>query len=251
MFLSRFLPFKSAVTFGELATQWLAHAERRLRTSTVTEYRRVLHRELMPTLASCRADKLTRRDFNTLFEGLADRPGVGWNAHAVASSIYSWAIATVRVACANPIDSLPKPRLEPRDRTLSAEEVRLVWYGVREMADYGCIVRLLLLTGCRRAEIGKLAWSEVNLAERQLELPRARTKNGRAHIVPLSPLALSSRSLSAIAAVLTTRLTPLRIRCWEYTRRARMARVSRRLASRLRVCRRLWFGWLVDIVLLL
>jgi integrase len=69
--------------------------------------------------------------------------------------------------------------------------VRLVWYGVKGMGDYGCIVRLLLLTGCRRAEIGKLAWSEVNFAERQLELPRVRTKNGRAHVVPLSPLALS------------------------------------------------------------
>jgi integrase len=51
-------------------------------------------------------------------------------------------------------------------------------------------VRLLILTGQRRAEIGDLSWLEVNFDQRQIELPAARTKNGRPHIVPLSTLAL-------------------------------------------------------------
>jgi integrase len=52
--------------------------------------------------------------------------------------------------------------------------------------DHGCIVRLLILTGQRRTEIGDLEWPELNLAERQIDLPDTRTKNGRPHIVLLS-----------------------------------------------------------------
>ena len=57
--------------------------------------------------------------------------------------------------------------------------------------DHGRIVRLLILTGQRRAEMGDLGWSEIRLEKRQIELPQGRTKNGRAHVVPLSHEALA------------------------------------------------------------
>jgi integrase len=47
-------------------------------------------------------------------------------------------------------------------------------------------VRLLLLTGQRRNEIGKLQWSEVDLARGMIVLPPERTKNSREHSLPLS-----------------------------------------------------------------
>jgi len=45
----------------------------------------------------------------------------------------------------------------------------------------------LMLTGQRIAEIGSLRWSEIE-GDRIL-LPASRTKNGRAHVVPLSAVA--------------------------------------------------------------
>ena len=51
--------------------------------------------------------------------------------------------------------------------------------------DHGKIVRLLMLTGCRRNEIGGLKWSEVSLETRTLTIAKERTKNGTEHIVPL------------------------------------------------------------------
>ena len=56
--------------------------------------------------------------------------------------------------------------------------------------DYGRIVQLLLLTGCRRDEIGGLRWSEVDLKARTITLPGERTKNGRPHVIPLSEPAI-------------------------------------------------------------
>jgi integrase len=46
------------------------------------------------------------------------------------------------------------------------------------------------LTGCRRAKLGGLRWSEIDLEARTITLPRDRTKNRQEHIVPLSGAAM-------------------------------------------------------------
>ena len=73
---------------------------------------------------------------------------------------------------------------------LTHNELRQLWHGLDDSAFSG-VVRLLLLTGQRRTEIGALRWSEVDLASGQIVLPAERTKNGRAHSVPLSAQALA------------------------------------------------------------
>jgi integrase len=77
----------------------------------------------------------------------------------------------------------------PRSRVLSELELADVWNACLD-DDYGRIVRLLILTGQRKTEIGDLDWREVDAGTRQIELPPERTKNARAHIVPLSDEAL-------------------------------------------------------------
>jgi len=52
-------------------------------------------------------------------------------------------------------------------------------------------VRLILLTGCRRDEIGSLQWPEIDLKEKTITLPGDRTKNKQAHVVPLSDSAIT------------------------------------------------------------
>ena len=72
---------------------------------------------------------------------------------------------------------------------LTEAELVEIWQASQE-DDYGCIVKLLILTGQRRAEIGDLGWSEIDRARLQIELPASRTKNGRPHLIPLSDQAL-------------------------------------------------------------
>jgi integrase len=45
-------------------------------------------------------------------------------------------------------------------------------------------VKLLILTGQRRTEIGSLRWDEIG--DNEITLPENRTKNGRVHVVPFS-----------------------------------------------------------------
>jgi integrase len=65
-----------------------------------------------------------------------------------------------------------------------------VWRGCED-DDFGRIVRLLLLTGQRRTEVGGMAESELNLDIGTWTILAARRKNHRQHTLPLPPLALS------------------------------------------------------------
>jgi integrase len=77
-----------------------------------------------------------------------------------------------------------------RDRPLSEDEIRLVWNCCDMTTDYGRIVRLLILTGCRREEIGGLRWSEIDFNINRICLPGERTKNGRPHTLTLPKMAM-------------------------------------------------------------
>ena len=67
-------------------------------------------------------------------------------------------------------------------------ELAHVWRACGDDA-YGCAVKLLILTGQRRDEIGGLRWDEVR--DDMILLPSDRTKNKRPHVVPLSAPALA------------------------------------------------------------
>jgi integrase len=74
---------------------------------------------------------------------------------------------------------------KPRERTLTDEELKAIWNVTDGDDDYSRIVRLCLLTGCRRDEIGGLRWDEVR--DDQLQIGTERMKGGIAHGVPLLP----------------------------------------------------------------
>jgi integrase len=78
----------------------------------------------------------------------------------------------------------------PRERSLSDAEAAAMWLAVPQ-GDYGHILKLLLLTGCRRDEIGGLRWSEIDLEARTITIPEIRTKNHNEHVIPLTASAIA------------------------------------------------------------
>ena len=84
---------------------------------------------------------------------------------------------------------MPRNAEVARERVLSNEEIAAIWRATGTGSDYSRIVRMLLLTGCRREEIGGLRWDEI---ERDvITLGRDRTKTGAVQEVFLGPLALA------------------------------------------------------------
>jgi integrase len=100
-------------------------------------------------------------------------------ARATLAALYRWSMGE-GLTDANPVFATNNPGLGvlPRERVLTDAEIEVLWSALGD-DDFGLIVRLLLLLGARRDEIGKLKWSEVDLESGLLQLPAARVKNRR------------------------------------------------------------------------
>jgi integrase len=187
------------ITLGKLAELYLA--DRRIakrngsgepawRPRYVAEVERQLTRDWKP-LAGTAIQAITRQDIVKVIDELALSNGAvsADRARAALSGLYAWAID--RGYCdVTPVLHI-KPRAEngARDRTLTEVELREVWLAADRLGgDYGRIVKLLILTGQRRDEIGSLFWAEIQAHgdDTRIELPGERTKNHCPHIVPLS-----------------------------------------------------------------
>jgi integrase len=77
---------------------------------------------------------------------------------------------------------------ESRSRALSDDELREVWIASQGLEwPFAPLVRALILTGQRRNELAGMTWAEIDDQTQQWIIPGLRTKNGKEHIVPLSP----------------------------------------------------------------
>jgi integrase len=102
------------------------------------------------------------------------------------SALFSWAV-TEGLLEANPVQGTAKlDEGGSRERTLTPAELGELWSALDDEpnAQFADIVRLLVLTGQRREEVGGLRWSEID--QGLIVLPPQRTKNSRQHEVPLS-----------------------------------------------------------------
>jgi integrase len=102
---------------------------------------------------------------------------------------FSWAVRRQYLK-GNPLLALKRPnKTSSRERVLLDDEARtLLAYTLVNRSRFSDIVSLLLLTGQRKSEISDLRWTEVE--GDTLVFPASRTKNKRAHQVPVCSMAM-------------------------------------------------------------
>src|SRR5262249_40348682 len=80
------------------------------------------------------------------------------------------------------------------DRVLTDAEIHALWTGLPDALprSLGCqrIIKICFITAQRVAEVAGMVPAELDLKAREWRLPGVRTKNGDAHVVPLSELAI-------------------------------------------------------------
>jgi integrase len=146
-------------------------------------------RNISPRLGTIRVGDLSKADVIGALNDIAKSSGSQANrTQGLLSSILGWAAAE-DIITVNPCIGVRKRAPDvARDRVLTDDELRTLWRALGDTpADRA--VKLLLLTGQRRAEVAGATGAE--LRGNEWHLPAARTKNALPHIVPLSPLALS------------------------------------------------------------
>jgi integrase len=172
-------------TFGVLVDQYMAARRSKWRPNTEREvtrhlmkYAKSLHR--FPIAA------VSQKNVAELLDKLAG-DATRNRVRANLSTFFSWAIKKgIDLPKGNIASYTEKHKENSRTRVLSEGELRAIWGACRDNA-FGAIVKLLLLTGQRKSEIGFLRWDEVR--EEQILLPGERTKNKRDHVVALSDAA--------------------------------------------------------------
>jgi integrase len=183
-------PKPRETTLGEAIERYLPYAERKLKASTYSGV--VLHlRKHWRALHARELANLERRHVAAELGRIATNSGLyGANrSRAALSALFAWAIGE-GLTDTNPVVGTNKATEEvARDRVLTDGELRLIWRVAGE-GDYGAIVRLLILTGQRREEVGGMLWSEVDLGAAMWRITGERTKNARPHEVPLSSAAV-------------------------------------------------------------
>jgi len=152
---------------------------------------RVVRRELDRHVVSEWGDRdiheITKRDVIDLLDGIADsgRVVTANRVRAYLNKFLNWTVER-DILPMNPATGVkPVAKETSRDRVLSDDEIRWFWQACEvEGFPWGPFGKVLLLTGQRLNEVAQIADSEIR--GDLWHLSADRTKNGRAHDVPLS-----------------------------------------------------------------
>jgi integrase len=175
------LQILKAPTFIEARDEFLDMHGQHLKSRSRRELERTLRRHFSWTKT---LDKITHVDINAII-GNIDAPSEAAHAFKDIRTFFNWCVP--RYLSYSPCTGLKPPsRYRPRERVLSDVELKRVWNAATDY-PFGAIVRLLILTGQRKSEIGTLRFEQINGQDKTITLPE--TKNGRAHTFPVGSMA--------------------------------------------------------------
>lgn len=209
------------ITVSKLINRYLTEYARPRKRSWKNDESR-LNAHVRPAWGERKAKDITRADVDALVapiaigdpeRGIAPRRSEANHRLAIVRKMFSFALdkgiidhhPCLRMAA-------PGGKIAPRHRALTtAKELRLLWritdtsgpWAKAKPADWprgipwerrgrmsptvADALRFVLATGCRANEAARLTWAELDLDAGEWVLPASRSKNGRAHLVPLLP----------------------------------------------------------------
>lgn len=154
---------------------------------------RILKVEVIPHWTKRPIDTITKRDVIELIDRVVDRgcPTLANRLLDCVRKLFGWSVERSIIE-RSPAAGIKAPSKEiSRDRVLADDEIKAVWQAsVTEGWPFGPLVQLLMLTAQRRSEVAGMAWKEIDLDRALWTIPKERAKNGLAHEVPLSKLAI-------------------------------------------------------------
>jgi integrase len=183
-------------TVAQRLAEWQQAKTSRWSDRYAAEVARLVEREIVPAIGAKPLRMTTREDWTGLVaRKRASAPVVAGHLYRVASSFLNHAEAEGWIS--GPI--LPRkgaarlaPPPPPRERALSDDELVAIWTAsATEPPKARAFIRLMILTGCRRAEAAGITTGEIDRAAGLWRLPAERSKNRRPHVMPLCDLALA------------------------------------------------------------
>jgi integrase len=178
-------------TLRSICDEWVKREAASLRTGD--DRKAALERLVYPTLGSRPIAEIRRSDLVRLLDRIEDErgPAMADKTLAIVRRIFNWH--------ASRSDDFRTPIVRgmartsgvdrSRKRTLTDDEIRVVWVAAEGQGAFGRLVRFLLLTGARRNEAAGMPWAELDGAE--WTLPAGRNKTKLDLLRPLSGAAMT------------------------------------------------------------
>jgi integrase len=180
---------RAGETFGQCIGLYLQRRriDPRLRFKSYSEIERHLDRNLK-ALHPLHITAVTRRAIAIELTRITERGAVEANrTRASLIKAMDWCAREGFIE-SNPAALTNKNAEQSRSRVLVMKELADIWNALPE-GDFGDIIKLLMLTGCRLREISYLRWDEINPERDTIVIPAARSKNRLAHTIHLVPAA--------------------------------------------------------------
>ena len=157
------------------------------------EDKRCLEKEVVPLWGTRKAKDITKRDVVLLLEGIVKRgsPVMANNTLEKVRKMFNFAVER-DILEHTPCYGVKKPtKKEHKDRVLTATEIKTVWNTIETAGISGEIrrgLKLILVTAQRPGEVVGMHSSEID--GHWWTIPADRAKNGKAHRVYLTDMAL-------------------------------------------------------------
>jgi integrase len=168
------------------------------RSQTLNLERYYWERRIRPAFGRRAIRSITRADIQT-FVNAQGAPSTGLQVRVVFQRLFAFA-RWLEIADADPARYVQVDVGEPRERVLTDAELKALWRALNDPKAIGrrritrrlaIGVALCAVTLQRRGEVAGIDLAELDLAAKTWIIPAARTKNGRAHLVPLSDDAIA------------------------------------------------------------
>jgi len=172
----------------------------KLRDASVRDYKSIIRLYIRPELGELKVRDVTIAHAERLHRKVSKTAPYRANRmKAVGSKMFAFAARTpaaddidppvpMRLDGVNPFRGVEQNPEQKRHRYLSKDEVAALMKALAALEDKQAanIIRLLLLTGCRKGELLSSRWSQFDLVAGVWTKPSAATKQKTLHRVPLS-----------------------------------------------------------------
>lgn len=180
-------------SFAYLADEYLKrHASQK---KSGIEDERMLKKDLLPRWHHIPALEIGRREVLDVLNDIKDRgaPIAANRTLSLVRKMFNFGMDQAIVE-SNPCARIKPPAKEQqRDRVLTEKEIKRFWERLPKTdasSQLQAILKLILVTAQRPGEVIGVAWPEIELEEGWWMIPAEKSKNGLAHRVPLSQMAL-------------------------------------------------------------
>ena len=192
---------KSSYAFGEIAENWLADVQNKVKLSTMSNYTMKLNKHILPYFAGIKFDKLTADNINTFIsDKIKEKLSEKYVADIVIMIKSIANFAQRRYGLLNRIESvtLPKSKSCSERRLLTVSERNTLKHGILSDPTVSNIgILLASATGIRIGELCALKWEDIDLEKSILTVKQTVQRicnNGKGtRLVISSPKSASSR----------------------------------------------------------